>query len=371
MDSYFLLSLGVVMLFNAILVFHDEGRERGLRIIQLIVTAFFAMVMAGRPLVAPDTMNYVRMFFDSPQVVDILSDCGFLGKYRGIEYGFWYLGSVFRAIAPNPELFFFVTAFFNAYCAPRYLTKLSTVLGCRVQESVVRAIYISGFGMLYCAAAIRSGLSMTLGIAAVYFCADKKYVRSLLALLMAVWFHTTALVFALLVVLVLGLRHASSMNSPTGSTILIATMAVSLITALVDPMRILSSAIPSLFASMGMGEYGKAYLTESDQGGIGLTKLLTCLCLVVLVFACDRERVSVPVFFRATIYLTLCWIIVFADMRAASSFYDLCLVFSIPVVARVFVDFSKENKVWAAAVFAFIQLSLTLISFNTYFKFTQ
>lgn len=371
MDLFLLLSLGVVVLANLSLILRDDEADMGSRVVQLIIVVIFSLIMTVRPIDSPDTANYVDTFYKSVGSLEEISSGGLFGKYQGTEYGFWFLAALFQIVFGSVEFFFFFTAFFCAFFLPHYLAKLAKAMHFPVNEPLIRTIYITGFGLLYCAAAIRSGVAMTLGIMALYYFADRKKIRTVICFMVAFWVHTTALLYLFFIFVLAVTKKTDCSNSkPSGAAVIIIAALFAICSVLFDPMQVLANAIPSFFSRMGMGEYGRSYLGEPNQGGFGLTKLLLCGCLIALVFVSDREGFKIPKFFRCIVYLTLGTIIVFANMRAASRLYDLSLVVCIPIVAKVFEVAKKENQVWAAGIFAIFQIALLLISFNTYFKFT-
>lgn len=191
------LALNVVFIIFSVAYIKIEPRIKSddRKYVMWFLIIIFSVLMAARPLDSPDTAGYVENFYciEPGQRYPI----NLLQKYMGYEYGYVYLISFFRVFSNSFRLFFFLTAFAGTsmtvfglkHLGDKILAKESRVF------APVFAIYISGFGLLYNGISVRAGLSMGLGVMAVDFILDRKWMRGVLLLFLAFTIQRFSILF--------------------------------------------------------------------------------------------------------------------------------------------------------------------------------
>lgn len=289
----------------------------------------FSLLMAFRPVETKDTLNYINGF-NNAQSLPIYG-INLLQKYDGFEWGYIYLNYLFREFSDNYRIFFFLVTIVGITLSLYALISLSCKAGMGEinQFSLIFSAYISYFGILYNGISVRAGLSMGLGLVALEWMLNDKWIKSLAFILLAISIQRAAVLFVIVYFIirffpilkmkihffiwfVLGIV----LFSGGGSRVLIFVLDI----------------LNNIIARFHISGFG-AYLAELDIG-VGIRDIyLWLLYGIFIFFICDSQYYMK--YLNVILVGTL--IVVFLhDIRAIARVYDVFYLFMIPILAIIY-----------------------------------
>lgn len=190
-------------------------RTQGLLVLAILVI-INSVIAAFRPEHTPDTLAYMEVYQNSERIIkevqiSNIGDWFFNRSYYSIELGFIFI------MAVDSFLFHSVRGFFFLVALAVSVLSISGILLCVnacVENKKKRIIwdssnllmlwcvYLFWGGILYTSVAIRSGLSIALGLCFIgLFLSGKRYFLSFCCIVLAMSIHSTAITFVVIVVL--------------------------------------------------------------------------------------------------------------------------------------------------------------------------
>ena len=141
-----------------------------------------SFLMALRPLEVADTLGYVEIYEQSDAINELSFRFGL--RYKGIEYCFVKLMSIFKKLGFHFRVFFGIISSLTCYLMISGMSRCEKAITHRKSSNLITiwTIFLFYCGMHYCGIAIRSGLSIALGLCAVADWHEKKKIRSILLL---------------------------------------------------------------------------------------------------------------------------------------------------------------------------------------------
>ncbi|MBT9793952.1 hypothetical protein GPL02_13700 [Clostridium sp. MCC334] len=203
---YALLTYAVLLLTSGVNI---KGRQSTYLVFFLIIIN--SLIACLRPEQVADT-NMYNMAYDtsvsiiSKLTVNSVSDLFANRSYYSIEIVYIFFMSLFRSLFKSPILFYFVSGLLSNALILYGLTLVNQYLYLDFQEeseakkqrAVIQTycIYVLYSGIHYTTVAIRSGLAIGLGLAAIgLLLAYKKRLLSMILLVLACLVHTTSILF--------------------------------------------------------------------------------------------------------------------------------------------------------------------------------
>lgn len=342
--------------------FSMESEKGKMKVIGVALLIIFASLVALKPLEVKDTNNYVICFENSVQYLSEIDHINFLHKYHAFESGYLLCNALFYHLIPNFRFLFFVITLFSSFFSIKNLEEIRQM---EFQNSddhwfITMAIYMSGYAMSYLGVAIRAGFSMTfMLISYKYFC-KKKYVASMIFLLIGFTIHRSILCVALLMAMkIIGLK----INKRFVLCVYIILLAMLFLNVGGWVYNyIAESAIPVL-EKIGMEEYAYYMMSGLDQQ-VGLTDIWVCLSgFIICLLSDEKGKKSFNVLYFS--FLTALVIIVFLHgARAVARFYEIFLFFTIPIYAEIIYILKKKPGIW---VLLFLLIGNFMVSMKTVF----
>lgn len=160
-------------------------------IINFILLFLYSLLIAFRPQTVADTKGYNQVFW----MIDPSHNYGFrpFEEIFGVEYGFLYFMKWIKWLWDDVHFFYFVLTFTTAALFLYGSKKILKGQGIeRISEPIILSIYMSYYGTYYSAIAIRQGIALSLGVLALAFLIEKKYLKMTGALVAAFLFHRLA-----------------------------------------------------------------------------------------------------------------------------------------------------------------------------------
>lgn len=283
--DYFLISL---MLFICTLFGWDSKVQRPA---YFIIAILFSLVFAFRPKLTPDTPEYIYIF----QSVNI--NDGWFSGFERYEAGYCFLNRVVKSITNRHELLFFLISIIN-YSAFYYVLN-KNIRETKKENSNVKfsyyfvpilAFYTSYYGLLYNSIALRAGIALSLMFVSFSLFYSKKFIYGLVPLVLAIFFHQTAL---LALPLVLLFYFRLSTNRKNALLILIFSFLI-----YITNIRVFTSSVIPYIADMLYSRFPDvtifwwiSHYTEGDMSKVGGISLYMLLCFVLgYILLCNSKK---------------------------------------------------------------------------------
>jgi hypothetical protein len=335
-NVYLILNIGFIVISILYIKVEQKVRNKDRKYVMGLLIILFSILMAIRPLEMPDTLGYVQNFdyFQPGQRYQV----NFFQKYMGnYEYGYIFLIQFFKRFSNNCRLFFFFTALVGTCLAVFGLKQLSDKIAVKNSGmyAPVFAIYIASFGLLYNGISVRAGLAMGMGIVAVNFVMDRKWIRGGIILLTALTIQRSAVLFFLVLFAV---RFMPALRRKTHIFIWIME-GVILFSGFGDKVfPFISRILYSIIVKYHMTGFG-GYLLEVG-GGIGLRTTYYWLLYGILVLFLFYSRNYEKYF---NIIMLGSFIVVFMHgISAIARAYDMFYLFSVPLLGAMYNEDSSS-----------------------------
>ena len=268
-----------------------------------------SFLMALRPLEVADTLGYVEIYEQSDAINELSFRFGL--RYKGIEYCFVKLMSIFKKLGFHFRVFFGIISSLTCY------------------------LMISG--MSRCGIAIRSGLSIALGLCAVADWHEKKKIRSILLLVCSICMHSMGTLF--ICILILGsLKIRGYIKG------FIIEWGILFLGLLLNASQLIISTVAgialSFFRYMGIQGFD-SYLSTFDYQ-VGLTDWYMLILIGIIILICNINNI----FFEkmsAIVGVGLIILGIAYPIRAINRAYDFFIIFIIPIISSN-IALSNKNK---------------------------
>ena len=277
----------------------------------VLVSLLIAVYAALRPLDTHDTRAYIDVY-DQLQSPSAYLSGFFKVGYRpwplNMEAGFVFLFSIYKALFHSFRLSFFCIAFFNSFL---FLFASYGIAESNLEQinfTKLLALFFSSYALLYCCIAIRGGMSISVGLFAVYCTFKRKYILSL------VFFYAKK-------------RHYPKTKFPTGREFLQALRYV---------INTVSKIVIAFFDKTGMKGLG-GYVREIDNNETGKRIWLTALTGIAVVYSvCCKGDVD-----RRMLIMILIGMFIVSFLYPITSISrasDYCYIFVLPIIASCRLD---------------------------------
>lgn len=202
----------ILLIFILLGIFTEMFTKYGGKVIALIIFSLYIMIVSTRMVaLTPDTSNYVSVY----ETLEITSFDG--GSFN---VGFLLLMKICQILRLHYSVFFGVIAALNY---------LIVYMGCRmladnIEEPTTKyfikkkkpyycvfsAIYLPYFGFFYNCIVLRQGIAMSLLILSYAFLMNKKYTHYIIIVILAILFHSSAVIGFSFFFFKDGYKHMSS-----------------------------------------------------------------------------------------------------------------------------------------------------------------
>ena len=337
-------------------------KERRYTIFFLILV--FAFLMAFRPIVTKDTINYIHFY----ENIDENQRYPFhlLQKYKQMEYGFLYLNLFLKKINLGYRFLFFLISFFNVGISIRCLVKIKEYVSLRnnSKEDLYGSTlvgYMAYLGVLYNGVALRGGISISFSLLAVCFFLKKKHLWAFIYGIMAFLFQRTCFILFIAVLLV----KFISIRNKKQCVIIWWIQGVLLITNIGSYfIESIAEFAGRIFSQLGISGFS-GYLQSFDVS-VGKIDWLIWILIGVCVLYYQNN-----LFYKFFIRIVLLggWIIVFLHgVRAINRMYDYFIIFALPLLSARYDQLpyrglSKTRVVFLSTMFVICIMSLRLAFF--------
>ena len=166
-----------------------------------LLSIIFLLIITFRPFSVPDTVSYYN-FFNQIRYYEFTFNYG--RTYLGFENGFCNLSKLIFLLYPNFRFFLFFIG------STSFLLNFSALL--RISNTLFRkkcdawfpllALYVPYFGLLYSGIVLRAGLALGFCLYSFYYLQEKKILKSTLLFGFGLWFHNSAFIFIIVLLLV-------------------------------------------------------------------------------------------------------------------------------------------------------------------------
>lgn len=191
-------------------------RKQGILVFAVFVIVN-SIIAALRPVNSPDTLAYMEVYQQSTRIIkevqhNHIGEWFFNRSYYSIELGFIFI------MAVDSFLFHSVRGFFFLISLTTSILSIYGIILCvnacvKEQQKKIMwntsnlfmlwCVYLFWGGIHYTSVAIRSGLSMALGLCFIgLFLSGKKYVLSFCCLILSILIHSTAITFFVILILI-------------------------------------------------------------------------------------------------------------------------------------------------------------------------
>ncbi len=305
----------------------------------VLVSLLIAVYAALRPLDTHDTRAYIDVY-DQLQSPSAYLSGFFKVGYRpwplNMEAGFVFLFSIYKALFHSFRLSFFCIAFFNSFL---FLFASYGIAESNLEQinfTKLLALFFSSYALLYCCIAIRGGMSISVGLFAVYCTFKRKYILSLVFFYAAMLFHTMGILFVPFIVLTIVFRN--KVGLPKGvlyvcGAICVCSLAFRLGGYVINTV---SKIVIAFFDKTGMKGLG-GYVREIDNNETGKRIWLTALTGIAVVYSvCCKGDVD-----RRMLIMILIGMFIVSFLYPITSISrasDYCYIFVLPIIASCRLD---------------------------------
>lgn len=172
----------------------SENKVAIINIILVVIT--ISTIAALRPFESADTANYFSVYISAKEPALYFKDFLIYGKrIHGIETSFVFLFSVLKSLSFSFRQVLFIIAFVNSALILTIAIKISQLLSKKPDISKIVALFVSYFGLHYCCIAIRAGLSLGIGMLAVYLLLTRRRAIGIVALYGSILVHSMSVLF--------------------------------------------------------------------------------------------------------------------------------------------------------------------------------
>lgn len=159
------------------------------KIVYILMTIIFSLLLAYRPEMVPDTKSYKETF----DIIQVGKNYGFnpFGEIYTVEYGFFYLMYLFKTIYNDIHFFYF---FFNFIIILIFINSCKYLISQlynikEISVLTILAIYMAYFGTYYIGIAVREGMTISLLMLCLCKIEKKKYFQVLIIGIIGFLFH--------------------------------------------------------------------------------------------------------------------------------------------------------------------------------------
>lgn len=296
-----------------------------------------SFLMALRPLEVADTLGYVEIYEQSDAINELSFRFGL--RYKGIEYCFVKLMSIFKKLGFHFRVFFGIISSLTCYLMISGMSRCEKAITHRKSSNLITiwTIFLFYCGMHYCGIAIRSGLSIALGLCAVADWHEKKKIRSILLLVCSICMHSMGTLF--ICILILGsLKIRGYIKG------FIIEWGILFLGLLLNASQLIISTVAgialSFFRYMGIQGFD-SYLSTFDYQ-VGLTDWYMLILIGIIILICNINNI----FFEkmsAIVGVGLIILGIAYPIRAINRAYDFFIIFIIPIISSN-IALSNKNK---------------------------
>ena len=165
----------------------------------LFISLAIALLGSVRPEQSADTANYYRIYADVLEPGKYLKKLLIFGSRKdGIEVAFVFLFSLLKSLSLGFRTILFVIAFVNALLILSASIGIANMVNNNAGYSKLFALFVSYFGLHYCCIAIRAGLSIGIGLFALYCLLSKKYLSGTVLMYISLLLHTMSVLLIMI-----------------------------------------------------------------------------------------------------------------------------------------------------------------------------
>ena len=167
-----------------------------------LVLLGISYIASIRPETSADTQNYLRFYEESRSITNYSFS---IGRTYHAWVEDWYLNfcSIFSKNGIDFRLYLFIVAFIINSVSIYAINKLTSLFtDNKVYFPALLLLYISNYGFLYSYVVIRGGLSFAFSILGIYYFLNKKYIKTILFVLVSVALHNYSLVIIAVLLLI-------------------------------------------------------------------------------------------------------------------------------------------------------------------------
>lgn len=355
----------IILILNLYVFLSKKITYKQRLIIEICIMLVSAVFIALRPMIMPDTQNYLLAFTQSEEKFPLIKNIGMFQRYAGIEKFFWVIMYYFNIITNNFRIFLIIISVFDIFVSVKVFAAL---IENKTNLSVEMCLYVTCFGMLYAGISVRAGLGMTLGLLAVYCTKKKKYVISILIIILGMMIQISSALFFVLA-LIMFLFNKPIQNK--GKRVALIISGGLFISLLINIGAIINAIIEKILfyfsAKVGVLAIYESYIGNTIDTTVGMTKIITSFVVFVCVLTIYCCKIETDVFFIVVMLFVQILIIALVGMRAASRVYDMFLIFTIPVMKQIFDSWINKKQILPLFTFYFVQVALFLVSFKNCF----
>lgn len=374
MFFFLLFYLAIIFSSSITLIIYDRIVRKQVKVFSIFISVLFVMLLTFRPEISPDTESYIQIYNTSSNVLKSIDGVSLMNKYGNsdysVEYGYLLLCRLLHAIIPSYRFLFLFSAIITITVIPK---ALNSIVGKNDEngfvnnnEDILRLSYISTFGLLYSGVAIRAGLAISLGLFAVALSRKKRFVLSLVITLFAFAIQRSSIVFLFinLLVTLLGTNNSNYSNGIFLSMGLLGTV------LLLPSFRLSLSkktvvGFFSFLERMKIQDFYYGYFVGNNAVNVGFTKLLVCLLCCIMLLSFYVQRKKYPKCYSVVLIAPILIILFFSGARALSRFYDMFLIFVLPLL--VMMQSENDGCGTNRVLHCFVVIVLMAISINTCF----
>lgn len=352
------LILNISIVFIALLT-RAKVVKKQRKYVFLVLTICFAVIVALRPEITPDTEIYIHGFEGANK--SWLADFNLLGKYGNVfEYGYVILMLLFKEITLNARVFFFIITFLGLLLTTYNLFEFGKVIAkdeCSWDFYDNYTIYVICFALLYNGISVRAGLSMGFGLLFLVLMLKKKIVKAIITLFVAFTLHRTSILFLAIYLII---RFMPVINKRAHFIIWGCSGLMLLSNIGSNIYRAISPYIANWMIGNNIASYG--YLTEAsldaDVSGISILKWLIYGFLIF--FSLNNES------YKKMLNLVMigCMILsIFNGVTAISRAYDMFYLFTVPMYCAL----EKKNTSIVYNTHIFMKVGMCIILVLNYY----
>jgi len=189
MNTYLLLLVSISVLISLIGLLELKTKNNYYFASLLFIVSLF-LVLALRPIdYFADTHSYVSFYLSLPKHLD------FSFTYGSFQQGFVSFSQIIKVLSGKYYYLYFLAIiilnFSIIYYCLNEILKLNIVNDTNVKMALLAALYFSYIGFMYNAIVLRGGIGISFILLSIVFFLKRKYIISIIALLIAISFHSS------------------------------------------------------------------------------------------------------------------------------------------------------------------------------------
>ena len=363
MTSYAIISAIYTVILNCwVFIIEDKTKYEQRPFINSFLMVAFVLIVTFHPDYIRDASEYRTLFENSNIYLDSITHSSIFLHYYGFEYGFIFLCSIIKRIIPDVRVIYLLISIINVTLLPKYLRQITDD---KCTEKIIRCIYITWYGFLYSAIAIRGGFAITLAVGGIAYFKNKKLARGALLFFIAFLFHRSVVFFVVIFGMsIIWFREADNRSRRTAFLFCVILFALLPLNIGARINELFQQTVFNVLTTLKLTSYFGSYVGSVNEVSLGLKQYLSCGAIVLTSYVIYKKKeIIINQFYLIIMPFAMFLIEVTVGMRASSRLYDMVLIMLIPLVGNIITNEYSNNTIKRYGMV--INAAFCIIGFHT------